>query len=272
MRYSILTVVIEIDTSSPEIRRHLDHLYGEFCSDPSDAPIARYLVTSGNEIQAESKTYSIYRNGHGVGHYADKQEFLFRFEQMVMRDVMEQLPHLFLFHAAALANEHGAFIFPGPSGAGKSTLAMALAERNFHYLSDELAPIEKRTHKVYPFPRSIKLRPKSFDLFSISKKIPEKERTQSKYFNIYKHTAEKSDAVYKVKCILFPSYDPTEKPSLIPVSKAVAVCMLAQCCSDLCTYQKDFLLSLSELVNNISCYEIITNNIEESYSIIEKLM
>jgi hypothetical protein len=58
----------------------------------------------------------------------------------------------------------------------------------------------------------------------------------------------------------------------VPVSKALAVSLLAQCSSDFCTSQRDFYIFLSELVNNARCYKIITNDIEESCSIVRELM
>jgi hypothetical protein len=51
------------------------------------------------------------------------------------------------FHAAAAANSQGAILLAGDSGAGKSTLLMALLQRGWAMLGDELAAVELDEHR-----------------------------------------------------------------------------------------------------------------------------
>ncbi len=271
MIYNFLTIPIEIKTLSPEIYNNLEDLYGEFRDDNGCPPKTRFLAISEEENLIRPTIYKIYRNGFFVCQDHNKDEFLLRLETMIMDEIVKGLPHFYFIHAAVLANEHGAIIFPGPSGAGKSTLAMALSERNFSYLSDEIAPIEKDTHRVYPFPRGIKLRTKHVGLVSVTKGM-QHNSSQRNYFNICKHTSKKPGTINKVKYILFPQYNPHEKPGLIPVSKAYTVSILAKCSVHFGMNQGDCFLFLVEFVNKINCYKLITNDLEESCLIIKKLL
>ncbi|PWH13190.1 MAG: hypothetical protein DDG60_10900 [Anaerolineae bacterium] len=63
-----------------------------------------------------------------------------------------------VFHAAAVANSHGAVILCGASGSGKSTLTAWLLANGFQYLSDEVILYEK-SGRISGFARSLVLKP-----------------------------------------------------------------------------------------------------------------
>src|SRR5262249_29391435 len=58
-------------------------------------------------------------------------------------------------HAAVLAREGQAILFPAGSGSGKSTLAAGLAAAGFQLGSDEVAVIDPLSLEVLPFVRGI---------------------------------------------------------------------------------------------------------------------
>lgn len=73
--------------------------------------------------------------------------------------------HQFLmFHAAGVANSHGAVLFPGVPGAGKSTLCAYLIHHGWRLLSDEFTLIRDESLAVHPFPRLIPLKNESIDV------------------------------------------------------------------------------------------------------------
>ncbi|MCX6348947.1 MAG: hypothetical protein NTV79_05535, partial [Candidatus Aureabacteria bacterium] len=69
---------------------------------------------------------------------------------------------ILFFHAAAFLRGGQAFVFCGGSRSGKSTLAMKLRRAGFRLLSDEFAPLDLRTGRILPFPRSLLLREDRF--------------------------------------------------------------------------------------------------------------
>jgi hypothetical protein len=67
-------------------------------------------------------------------------------------------PDLYFLHAAAMARDGRVAVIPGESGSGKSTLTLALLERGFSLISDELAPVELRSMTVHPYARALCLK------------------------------------------------------------------------------------------------------------------
>jgi|DewCreStandDraft_1066081.scaffolds.fasta_scaffold00108_28 hypothetical protein len=64
----------------------------------------------------------------------------------------------YLLHAAAVVRNGGALLLPARSGGGKSTLAVALALHGYGYLTDEVAVVDRRTLRLWPFAKSVALR------------------------------------------------------------------------------------------------------------------
>ena len=69
-----------------------------------------------------------------------------------------------IIHAAVLAKDDKAIIFPAPPGSGKSTLTAHLAFSGWRLLSDEMALIDLSSGCVHPFVRAICLKNNSIDL------------------------------------------------------------------------------------------------------------
>ena len=61
----------------------------------------------------------------------------------------------FLIHASVVARDGQAILIGGPAGAGKSTLTLALTHLGYGFMSDDLAPLDRITGMVNPFPRTL---------------------------------------------------------------------------------------------------------------------
>jgi hypothetical protein len=73
-------------------------------------------------------------------------------------------PGLYFLHAAAVATNGRVAALAAPSGTGKSTLALALLERRFTYLTDELTPVDPRAVCLKALPTErFGLRPDTLD-------------------------------------------------------------------------------------------------------------
>jgi hypothetical protein len=69
-----------------------------------------------------------------------------------------------LIHAGVVARNGQATILVGDSQHGKTTLVHSLLRRGYDFLSDEMGAISRSDGMVYPFPRSLQIRPESLGL------------------------------------------------------------------------------------------------------------
>jgi hypothetical protein len=88
----------------------------------------------------------------------DADALLFYVDKWLTLSLQRSRPDLYFLHAGAVASRGRVAVLVAPSGAGKSTLAYALLTRRFEYLSDELAPIDTRTRRVWPYPHALCLK------------------------------------------------------------------------------------------------------------------
>jgi hypothetical protein len=72
-----------------------------------------------------------------------------------------------IVHAASMSWAGEGIIFPGRAGAGKTTLSVALAQRGFGFLSDEIACYDLRKRRLEPHPRSVRLRAEAAALLGL---------------------------------------------------------------------------------------------------------
>ena len=87
----------------------------------------------------------------------------------------------YLFHAAALTFKEKGIILTADSGYGKTTLALALVQRGFRFLSDEIAAVGRKDGLLYPFPRGLHIRDNTFNLLD----LPVPGKKASRWFGKY---------------------------------------------------------------------------------------
>jgi len=72
----------------------------------------------------------------------------------------------FLLHAAVVSWNDDGLAIVGSSGSGKTTLMLELLlKKGFRFLSDDQLVINRTTHKINPFPRSVGIRESALELF-----------------------------------------------------------------------------------------------------------
>jgi hypothetical protein len=76
----------------------------------------------------------------------------------VLNSLFQMVGSHFLVHGGVVEKNGKGIIIAGPSSAGKTTLIVELARRGYAFLSDELAPIDRATGLIKPFPRLIGIR------------------------------------------------------------------------------------------------------------------
>jgi len=97
--------------------------------------VARYMIKNKKRITIEPQPS------------ASKAELL-HFLRMTPLAALLYQRGILAFHAAVVYRPHGAVLIAGDSGAGKSTLLMALLERGWSYLADDLAAVDLNANGV----------------------------------------------------------------------------------------------------------------------------
>ena len=137
-----------------------------------------------------------------------------------------------MFHAAALAINGKGILLPGQSGAGKSTLAAWLASNGFHYLSDELIAITRRSFKIDPFTRPISLKLKAGRSFTKKVNIDRKKTLTGPLGLMIPHRLLNPEYALQhpsAELIVFPQFEAGKKTRLTKISGAQCGIKLLSC-------------------------------------------
>ena len=83
----------------------------------------------------------------------ENRAFLF-----LLNALMDKVSDFLVVHGAAFSIGDRGFILAGPPTAGKSTLALELGRKGAVFFSDDVAPLNRATGMLHPFPRAIGVR------------------------------------------------------------------------------------------------------------------
>lgn len=143
------------------------------------------------------------------------------FFHRVVQAIIAAHPELLWLHAGVASTKDRAIVFLGPSRSGKSTLVTGLIQVGWHYLSDEVAPIDPETSTVMPFPITPLVRK------------PNREAIQQSRFGEFKKDSFALDSVVvaehanAIGAFVFPTYRSDSMATINQASPAgAAVAML----------------------------------------------
>ena len=144
-----------LDTDSADFLHLFDRDYGWF----------RTRTFNGNpglscSVQVsrgpEHASVLINHKDHSLNGHPDPISCAYR---IVIQNLFEEIRGFLLLHAGVAAREGKAVMLAGPPGLGKTTLVLKLLESGFSFFSDDVCPVHWKTGLVYPFPRSLWIKP-----------------------------------------------------------------------------------------------------------------
>jgi hypothetical protein len=168
-------------------------------------------------------------------------------------------------------------MFPGPSGVGKTTLAAAFIEEGFRYFTDEVAIVERGTHRIIPFPTSLCVKDGPGGLVSRLSEIcevvalPSKDGKLVRYFRPPPgRFAVSPEEGCTAEYVVFPKYSPDSPTSLSPLSKVEALRRLQKAGYELrgLLDSKKF-ADLIHWINGVECYELQLQSSKSAVSLIK---
>lgn len=149
--YRFFDTTLSFQTNSEEISREFQRIYGWF-KDSTKVP-----VDINCSIVKNNNSYCIVtRSRHYSAEYTIKGRLHSDVYLSMFSPVIYEVKDYFLIHAGSLsAKKNKSLIISAPCGFGKTTLTLELIKQGFGFLSDELAPINRNTGFIYPYPRGI---------------------------------------------------------------------------------------------------------------------
>jgi hypothetical protein len=132
-------------------------------------------------------------------------------------------------HAAALARDDVAVLLAGPPGAGKTTITLALLERGWTYLSDDLAPVSIDSGLVAPVPKPLHVKdPSAWRNGPARWTSPSWVPKPKKTFLVPADRWPVATEPVPVRAVIFPRYQPGAPLTLEPLGAGTALARCAQ--------------------------------------------
>jgi len=169
--YKILDVSFNINSDSSEIIEQFDQIFKRFRVKEKKSRESSFYVINNSEILGKpfilrgERINFLLNSGHTANHAY----------MIVIDRVVNRINDYFLVHGGALSFNNEGFIIIAPPGFGKTTLVLKLLEYGFKFLSDDFAPINRKTGFLVPMPRSIGIRDGTLKFFkdiSLKEKKP----------------------------------------------------------------------------------------------------
>lgn len=166
LRFFDVDLVIRCD--SPRFIGLFDIMYGRFGIDmltPAHSPPLECAVLTGLDpadaapvLIVDDQVYPLHNSRLIEGYVYER----------IMQEVVMRVRKHMLIHAGTVAYRGQGIVLAGSAFHGKTTLVLELIRRGCGFLSDEMAALGCTDGYVYPFPRSLRVRPQTLELLGLS--------------------------------------------------------------------------------------------------------
>jgi hypothetical protein len=148
--YRFFDAPFVVETDSAAFLAQFDAACARFrAAEEADAPVYRVTLSGRPTAEIEGETWRS-ANAEALSIYA---------YNAILNAATARVGSRFLFHAAAVAApDRSGVILAGGAGLGKTTLTVALLQRGYGFLSDDVAAVGRGDGRLYPFPRRLGLR------------------------------------------------------------------------------------------------------------------
>lgn len=156
--FRVLAYAFRIRTTSPTCAELVLRAVGACRSPdvPGDAPV--FHIEDGDERSHLSLDENLILQDSRRGNAFS------RLVWHIMNNAVGEARHVLVVHAGVVVAPDGnAVVLPAASGSGKTTLTAGLVRAGFDFLSDEMMAIDPETLRVLPVPRSLFVKPGTFE-------------------------------------------------------------------------------------------------------------
>lgn len=181
-------------------------------------------------------------------------------------------------HAAVVARNDAAVIFPGVPGAGKSTLCAAMGLAGWRILSDEHAMIPPGSTDVIPLCRPVSLKNESIDVirgFSPEAIIGpvSKETHKGVVAHLKADLDPKSHDTgpLPVKAMVFPTFSPGQEQRLVPRRRTESFLLAAYHSFNYSLLCETGFEAMQTLVEKVNCYDLFYHDLDWALGALDQL-
>jgi hypothetical protein len=154
--YRFFDLDLSLTCDSPHFAGVFRQMYGRFLIEaPAQARCFRAVAYAGSDNAWGRPCVEMDRERHLMRDGWLVEAFL---HDTILDAIVSRVRSHVLIHAGAVTRAGRAIVLCGDPMHGKSTTVLALIQRGFGFLSDEIAAIGRADGRVYPFPRSLRLR------------------------------------------------------------------------------------------------------------------
>lgn len=270
--------IIKLCADNPDYLKDVASLLEAFQEEGGDKETTTFRVVLPSETTSEDDAvYLIYQDEEEVFKTKDPFRVVFRLEWLIVKTLLKGVDYL-EFHSAVVSKNGEAALFPAVSNSGKTSLAVALWRKGFQCYSDEVALIDPKSLRAYPFPRNIHVEPEMEELFSGQghllkfKELKWKDlEGKNLDMEIKKNKGGMKKKSSRVKFIIFPKYSSDHANQLKSITAGEAFARLLGNEINFRLFQGKGMDIVEGLVKNARCYELKTGDLDEAVHRIQDL-
>lgn len=250
LKIGLATVPVEFTCQDAATGELLERNFGAMAAEFDRPEISYTLSTSENGAISVSRTLPAPFRFESR-HFG---ELINHLEADLLVQVQLARPALLFLHAAVVELGRVAHVLAGKSGAGKSTLTWSLVQSGFAYVSDELAPIDRDTGRVYAYPHALCLKrePAGFERADSDAFV-----TQRGTHVPFRDRLSAEAAPHPIGKLFLVEYSSDRaSPKVEAISRASASYRLYPTVLNALSHEKAGLTALARLTANHDCYEV----------------
>lgn len=261
----------QISTDISKVSANLQHIYGDLLTNTPGIPDYYLTLRAGSGLRKYIRPQARFlADQHEPFKPIDIDNGFALLEWGMNWCIATSEMRFVIVHAAVLAKDGKAVLFPAPPGSGKSTLTAWLAFNGWRLLSDEMALLIPGTNQVIPFVRPICLKNQSIAL--ARNWFPE-----ARFSTVAKNT-HKGDVIHlsppeqswqqnsepaEVVAIVFPKYAKAQQLEVTALNQAQAFMALAENAFNFSLAGAEGFETIVRLVENCQNYEVTYAEVAE---------
>ena len=188
----------------------------------------------------------------------------------LMNNAVADARDVLVVHAGVVVAPDGkAVVLPAASGGGKTTLTAGLVRAGFDYLSDEMMAVDPATRRVLPVPRSLFVKPGTFEALGIPrpKLSTAAERFLDGSWPVLPDDLRPGSlgSAAAVGTIIAPTYRLGSETRIERVSRAAGLTYLAAQAFNLEIFGSPAgMLLLADVCREAACYRLAVGRLDEA--------